>query len=215
MATTITTTTLFHRLPSTIPKLSLIWSQWERFAPQKEKEKKELFRDIVFLVGTRFKTNEDRAPSAKVATRRIEGEATPPTSLPSPHLYRHHQCKRTAELPRPLSALPCSPSLCESVSLCVFVSLARFLFVGFVGFLAFALTEHDNDESWRALFPSFLGLFAFCWASTSNVCGYGLQTNLAAGFQGVFLRASLALRTPQEWKFLRFLDSFFVINPKP
>jgi hypothetical protein len=132
-------------------------------------KKRELFRDIVFLVGTRFKTNEDRAPYARVATRRIEGEATPPTSLLSPHLYQHHQCKRTAELPRPLSALPCSPSLC------VFVSLARFLFVGFVGFLAFALTEHDSDESWRALFPSFLGFFAFCWASTSNVCGYVFQ----------------------------------------
>jgi len=39
MATTIATTTLFHRLPSTIPKLSLIRSQWERFAPPKEKER--------------------------------------------------------------------------------------------------------------------------------------------------------------------------------
>jgi hypothetical protein len=59
------------------------------------------------------------------------------------------------------------------------------LFVGFVGFLAFALTEHDNDESSRALFPSFLDLLAFCWASTSNVCGYDLQiTNFAARFQG-------------------------------
>jgi hypothetical protein len=67
----------------------------------------------------------------------------------------------------------------------VFVSRARFLFVGFVGFLAFALTEHDKDESSRALFPSFLDVFAFCWASTSNVCGYGLQiTNFAPRFQG-------------------------------
>jgi hypothetical protein len=163
-------------------------------------------------VGTKFKTNEDRAPSAKVATRIIEGEATPPTSLPSPHLYRHHQCKRTAELPRPLSALPCSPSLCVSVSLCVFVSLARFLFVGFVGFLAFALTEHDNDESSRALFPNFLGLFAFCWASSSNVCGYDHQfCSKIPG--GVFLRASLARRTRKNESFFVSFDSFFVKKP--
>jgi hypothetical protein len=38
MATTITTTTLFHRLPSTIPNLSLTRSQWERFSPPKKQK---------------------------------------------------------------------------------------------------------------------------------------------------------------------------------
>jgi hypothetical protein len=80
-------------------------------------------------------------------------------------------------------------SLWVRVSLCVRLSRALLVcwFRGLPCF--FALTEHDNDESWRALFPSFLGLFAFCWASTSNVCAYRNSDNFAARFQGVFLRA--------------------------
>jgi hypothetical protein len=62
-------------------------------------------------------------------------------------------------------------SLCVRVSLCIRLSRAL-LVCWFRGSPCFALTEHDNDESSRTLFPSFLDFFAFCWASTSNVCGF-------------------------------------------
>ncbi len=180
------------------------------------KKETELFRDIVFLVGTRFKTNEDRAPSAKVATRRIEGEATPPTSLPSPHLYRHHQCKRTAELPRPLSALPCSPSLCESVSLCVFVSRARFLFVGFVGFLAFLRSQSTTmmkaEEHFFPLFWVFLHSVGHQPPMSAPI---GIQTILLQDSRGSF-SAHLSRLGPRKTESLFVsLIPCFVINPKP